>query len=126
MSNWKYFSVEELKCKGTGECKMDEQFMEKLVRLREDFNRPMVISSGYRSPDYNAQIGGAEHSAHVYGRAVDVVVGGELAYDLVRLASLHGFTGIGVSQKGPYARRFIHIDDMPESEKHRRPTIWSY
>ena len=31
---WKYFSEEELRCKGTGELKMMEEFMSKLIKLR--------------------------------------------------------------------------------------------
>ena len=28
---WKYFSEDELRCKGTGEIKMMEEFMDKLI-----------------------------------------------------------------------------------------------
>jgi hypothetical protein len=37
-----------------------------------------------------------------------------------------GFAGIGISQKGPAAGRFVHIDMMQESETRPRPWIWSY
>ena len=43
---WDFFSIDELKCSGTDECEMDEEFMEKLVTLRKEFNEPMIISSG--------------------------------------------------------------------------------
>ena len=45
---WEYFSTDELKCWGTDECDMNEDFMNKLVSLRKEFNEPMDISSGYR------------------------------------------------------------------------------
>ena len=32
---WDFFSIDELKCSGTDECEMDEEFMEKLVALRK-------------------------------------------------------------------------------------------
>ena len=35
---WEYFSIEELKCKGTDECLMDIEFMKKLEALRKEFN----------------------------------------------------------------------------------------
>ena len=57
---WEYFSTEELKCRGTDECDMNEDFMNKLVSLRKEFNEPMVISSGYRHLSYNQVIGGAK------------------------------------------------------------------
>ena len=40
---WKYFSEEELRCKGTGELKMMEEFMSKLIKLREKLGQPMVL-----------------------------------------------------------------------------------
>ena len=123
---WNYFSIDELKCKGTDECNMDEGFMERLVTLRHKFNKPMVISSGYRSSSYNQVIGGARNSPHLYGKAVDVLVSGKAAHKLIGLAIQHGFTGIGVSQRGSHESRFLHIDTMDNSDIHPRPWIWSY
>jgi len=123
---WNYFSVDELKCKGTDECEMDEGFMKKLEALRHEFNEPMIVSSGYRHESYNQVIGGAKNSPHLYGKAVDVVISGKSAYRLMKLAIEHGFTGIGVSQRGPHEKRFLHIDTMDSSDIHPRPWIWSY
>jgi len=123
---WEYFSVDELKCKGTDECNMDEGFMERLVTLRHKFNEPMVVSSGYRDSSYNQVIGGARNSPHLHGKAVDILVSGKAAHKLIGLAVQHGFTGIGVSQRGPHERRFIHIDTMENSDVHPRPWVWSY
>tara|TARA_B110000503_G_C6936685_1_gene325120 strand:+ start:219 stop:614 length:396 start_codon:yes stop_codon:yes gene_type:complete len=124
--SWKYFTKEELKCKGTDECFMNEEFMKQLHRLREDYARPMRITSGYRDVSYNTVIGGSPNSAHILGQAVDVAVSGNLAYDLIRMAMLHGFTGIGVAQRGPQNKRFIHIDNIVNSDTSPRPTVWSY
>ena len=123
---WEYFSIEELKCKGTDECLMDEEFMEKLEALRQEFNQPMIITSGYRHESYNQVIGGAKNSPHLYGKAVDVLVSGKAAYRLMKLAIQYGFTGIGVSQRGSHEGRFLHIDTMDSSNVHPRPWIWSY
>jgi len=123
---WEYFSVDELKCKGTDECEMDERFMKKLEALRHEFNEPMIVSSGYRHESYNQVIGGAKNSPHLYGKAVDVVISGKSAYRLMKLAIQYGFTGIGVSQRGPHEKRFLHIDTMENSDTHPRPWIWSY
>ena len=126
MNDWEFFSERELACKGTDECEMNEEFMEKLVKLRKKFNRPMVISSGYRSLAHNSAINGARHSPHLFGRAVDVVCYGKDAYTLIGMAMQYGMTGIGVQQRGDYESRFIHLDDMPKSKSHHRPWIWSY
>tara|TARA_B100000424_G_C22684382_1_gene374611 strand:+ start:225 stop:608 length:384 start_codon:yes stop_codon:yes gene_type:complete len=126
MSNWKYFSEDELKCKGTGECNMDPEFMEKLVALREEYDSPMIITSGYRSEQHNTAIGGSSKSAHLHGCAVDVKVSGSDAHRLMGLAFEHGFSGIGVAQRGAHGSRFIHIDTMTGSDEILRPTVWSY
>ena len=123
---WDYFSFSELKCKGTDECNMDEDFMKRLVDLRHEFNEPMIISSAYRHISYNQVIGGVKNSPHLYGKAVDVLVSGKAAYRLMKMAMEHGFTGIGISQKGPHEGRFLHIDTMDNSDIHPRPWVWSY
>ena len=124
--DWVYFTEEELACKGTDECDMHPEFMEKLIAVREDYNEPMIITSGYRHLAYNDTIGGAKNSPHLYGRAVDVKVAGGDALRLIGVALRHGMTGVGVKQRGEHARRFIHLDDMPQSDTHPRPWIWSY
>ena len=125
---WKYFSEEELRCKGTGELKMMEEFMDKLILLRETIKQPLVISSGYRTPEYNKRIGGSSKSAHILGKAVDVVCSGEKAYNIVKLGLEIGFTGIGIQQRGEHSKRFIHLDDVEPDKYERipRPWIWSY
>ena len=41
--------------------------------IREAWNAPMIITSGYRSDALNKAVGGSKTSAHRYGLAVDVV-----------------------------------------------------
>jgi zinc D-Ala-D-Ala carboxypeptidase len=43
--------------------------MEKVRTILGD--KPILVSSGYRSPQVNAAVGGAKTSAHVHGLAVD-------------------------------------------------------
>jgi uncharacterized protein YcbK (DUF882 family) len=124
--NWEFFTEQEMQCKGTGVCDMNEDFMSKLIKLRKKFNEPMIITSGYRHPAHNMAIGGTRYSAHTKGRAVDVSITGKEAYRLVRLAFDAGMTGIGVAQRGPVIKRFIHIDDLEDSDENPRPLIWSY
>lgn len=118
-----FFSDKELRCKGSGELAMDPLFMQKLIALRREYNKPIVITSGYRSASYNEMIGGAKGSAHLLGRAVDIQCDGREAYQLMMLAVKLGFTGFGVAQSKS-GGRFLHIDDMPIGPL--RPTIWSY
>ncbi len=43
-----------------------------LEDIRALLGRPITISSGYRSPAVNAEVGGAANSAHVLGLAADI------------------------------------------------------
>ena len=40
--------------------------------VRDAFRNPIYVSSGYRSADLNAAIGGSKRSQHVEGRALDL------------------------------------------------------
>lgn len=44
-----------------------------LEEVRTIINRPIVITSGYRSPKLNERIGGAKNSAHMRGLAADII-----------------------------------------------------
>lgn len=44
--------------------------------LRAYIDKPISINSGYRRPEYNAQIGGAKNSFHMKGMAADIHVKG--------------------------------------------------
>ena len=43
-----------------------------LQPLRDKIGKPIIINSGYRCPAVNARVGGADKSAHLYGRAADI------------------------------------------------------
>ena len=54
--------------------------------LRERAGTPIVINSGYRSPQLNRKIGGAPNSNHLTGCAVDIRVSG--MEQLIRYAAI--------------------------------------
>ena len=120
-----YFSLEEMRCQcGCGQDGMDATFMERLTSLRADWGKPMRVTSAYRCPNHPIEAKKAKPGTHASGRAVDIAVQGEDAYLLLCAALGHGFTGIGVQQKG--GGRFLHLDDLKDGEGWARPTIWSY
>lgn len=123
MHDWPHFTRAELRCPLTDQCVMNEAFMARLVCLRQALGAPMVVTSGYRSTAHNRRIGGAPGSAHLDGRAVDVLMSGEGAFQLVKLAFEHGFSGVGLKQHGDWERRFVHLDDASHN---RRPRLWTY
>ena len=46
--------------------------MRELERVRNIFGKPIVVTSGYRSPELNPLVGGAENSQHMKGEAADI------------------------------------------------------
>lgn len=113
----KYFNIEEFSCKETGENEMDEEFLQRLDRLRELCGFPFVITSGYRSERHSAEAskpnGGGSHTK---GIAADIRVNNGIERLCVVTKAIElGFTGIGV------AKSFIHVDTRTTT-----PVMWTY
>jgi len=120
-----YFTQDEMRCQcGCNQDGMNADFMERLTSLRADWGKPMTVTSAYRCPQHPIEAKKAKPGAHASGRAVDIAVQGEDAYNFLCAALGHGFSGIGVQQKG--GGRFIHLDDLTQDEGWPRPTVWSY
>lgn len=47
-----------------------------LEKVRLNYNKPVIINSGYRCPALNKVIGGAKNSQHMTGQAADIEVPG--------------------------------------------------
>lgn len=106
---WPHFSPRELACKGDGMLMIHPDSLDTLERFRALLGRPIVLNSAYRSPAYNARVGGAPTSQHMHARAFDVRLQGDNGRDLERLAIDAGFRGIGrYPELG-----FIHMDTGP-------------
>lgn len=123
---WLNFSRDEMKCSQTGECRMIPSFMDRLQKVREEFNKPMPVTSGYRSRNHSRELKKVRIGAHAMGCAVDIECAGSDALKLVEIALKHGFTGIGVKQHSDINKRFIHLDDAPNATHRPRPWLWSY
>jgi uncharacterized protein YcbK (DUF882 family) len=53
-----------------------KKLAENLQVLRDYLNAPITVNSGYRSPQHNANEGGAKRSQHLFGTGADIVVRG--------------------------------------------------
>lgn len=70
-----HFKAEEFRCKdGTKEFLWAIELLEVLETIRNHFNEPVIINSGYRTPTWNTKVGGAKNSYHVKGMAADIRV----------------------------------------------------
>lgn len=139
-SQWKYFTVEELSCKGEsccgGEMKMQGDFMRDMAALRRDADFPFIVTSGYRCPEYNDYLyvqqghepGKHLQGPHTTGRALDILAVGWQAMTIINLGVIyHGMYGVGLYQKGPRKDRYIHIDNIERTELHESGVwCWTY
>lgn len=83
---------------------VNERALDMLQELRYGWGEPIIISSGYRHPDYNEWVGGASRSKHMEGIAFDSPKNLTEMQEYVNLAVEIGFKGIG------YYNTFVHVD----------------
>ena len=101
----KNFKVKEFACKdGSDEILIDEKLVYKLQLIRDHFNKPVHINSGYRTQEYNTRIGGARNSYHKQGRAADIHIDGIHPKEIAAYAESIGILGIGEYPT------FTHVD----------------
>lgn len=122
---WQWFDLKDFACHcGCEQNHMAPDFVNKLDSLRTHLGFPLIVSSGYRCPEYNNLVSSTGlYGPHTTGRAVDFLVNGEKALRLLQIAANRAFTGIGINQKGNFNTRFIHLDDISQGQ---RPWIWTY
>jgi hypothetical protein len=75
------------------------EVVDKWKQVQDAFGGQVPIVSAFRDPKRNAKSGGAKHSQHMHGNAIDVDVSRISKKDRLRLietASEAGFTGIGI------------------------------
>jgi len=109
---WGHFKPVEIASKGNGSILIHFDSLDKLQLARNLANKPFIINSGYRDPEYNARIGGVKDSMHMRGQAFDISLKGFTKPELHSILLKAGFTGFGLH----YAT-FIHADTG-------RPRTW--
>jgi zinc D-Ala-D-Ala carboxypeptidase len=80
-------------------------------------DNPVTITSGYRSAQVNALVGGATNSAHITGQAADFIIPGfGTPYDIC-LKLEHELHGLGVDQLIWEYQDWVHLAiAIPASE----------
>ena len=85
-SKWRHFTLDELIHSDTADrlgidnsptseaiqC-IDGLVTNVLDRLRGEWGRPIIVTSGYRCKELNAAVGGTRNSQHLKGQAADIV-----------------------------------------------------
>lgn len=98
MPKWKYFTDEEVKG-------LVDDVVYKLDRARELFGSPLIITSGFRDPQQNGNVGGVQDSSHTRGLGVDIRCNdSELQKKLIWALCVAGFKRVGQYD------RHVHVD----------------
>ena len=104
-------TVKEFRCNdGSDRIKIDSALPPILQQIRDHFNAPVHINSAYRTPAYNAKVGGVSNSYHVKGMAADIVVSGVSSKRVAQYAETLNCGGIGWYE----GKKFVHIDTRPK------------
>lgn len=87
--NWdniKYFKKSEFTCKcGCGLNNIDLKLVKILEKIREHYNKPLVVTSGCRCKKKNDSLkGSSPNSRHLYGKASDIYVQGVSTNELLQ------------------------------------------
>jgi zinc D-Ala-D-Ala carboxypeptidase len=101
-----------------------------LDRLREYMGSAVIVTSGFRSPEVNARVGGSKTSAHLQGLAADIVPKSRTQEDFKRmlaylapLAELKSVDQIIVYRNGDTVK-WIHVGLKEDSLKNRGQVIY--
>nr|DAF50872.1 MAG TPA: peptidase [Microviridae sp. ctJkV4] len=72
-----YFKVREFACRdGSQVVFVDDYLVTILDLLRSKIRKPVIVTSGYRTPTWNKKCEGAKYSYHMRGMAADIRVDG--------------------------------------------------
>jgi hypothetical protein len=93
--------------------------------LRERAGTPIIINSGYRSPQLNRKIGGAANSNHLTGCAVDIRTSGmeqAICYAAILInyakESQQDFDELLI-EKNRYGAIWLHFAVRPRDNRHK-------
>lgn len=101
-----HFKAKEFQCKDkTKELLVAEDLLDVLEKIRNHFNTPIIINSGYRTPSWNSKVNGAPNSYHCKGMAADIVVKEHSSEEVAKYAD-------SIMKQGGIIRytNFVHVD----------------
>lgn len=97
---------------------MDQEFINKLDRLRETIGIPLVLNCAYRSKEHDLSKGRSGTGDHPKRKGVDIRCNtSQNRYRILHAAFKLGFKRIGV------AKSFIHVGDGDNLPK---DVVWLY
>lgn len=104
------FRVREFVCRDKSDLiKIDTALVSLLQQVRDHFDKPVIIVSGYRSQSYNTAIRGAKSSQHLYGKAADIRISGIKPRQIAEFVEGLSPGGLGLYEYGG-TEGFVHVD----------------
>ena len=111
------FRVREFRCRDGSDTIMIDQTLAVLLQaIREHFNKPITITSGYRTAAHNKSVGGAKSSQHLLGKAADIQVADTTVEAVAAYAEslMPDWGGVGrYPVKSGRAKGWVHVDTRP-------------
>jgi predicted chitinase/uncharacterized cupredoxin-like copper-binding protein len=80
--------------------------MRELEKIRTDYGKPIIITSGYRPEQINRAVGGVSDSQHIRGTAVDICPAHGDVFEFQKWVDQHWYGALGWGAK----KGFVHID----------------
>ena len=120
------FQVKEFACRAADTILIDDELVVLLQCIREHFGAKVHITSGYRTAEHNAAVGGSKSSQHLLGRAADFYVEGVPVATVAAYAEtlLPSRGGIGRYPKdAAHPKRstgWVHIDTRAGKSRWKR------
>lgn len=95
---WSNFSPEEMQCQETGELGITVGYMNWIQGVRTECGFPLVVISGYRSPEHSIEIvkDDPENGEHPEGMCSDIVIPNWRCMDFMRIIFKHGVRRLGI------------------------------
>lgn len=119
-----HFSSKEFTCSCKhSDCieqKISKELVDNLEKCRQEYGQAVIINSGYRCLKHNKEIGGANRSQHMEGKAADTrpkLLTTDTMDEWIKVLS-GTFKAMGIAQS------FIHVD-VREMEGSARK-VWYY
>ena len=115
------FKVREFRCRdGSDAIMIDQTLVVLLQAIREHFNKPITITSGYRTAAHNAAVGGAKSSQHLLGKAADIQVADTTVEAVAAYAEslMPDWGGVGrYPVKTGRTKGWVHVDTRPNKSR---------
>jgi len=105
-------------CPCCGANQISSQLVSLIQSLEHHIGEDLTITSGFRCPKHNKEVGGSPTSSHLKGLAVDIAAADlHLYFSIIYWSIFLGITRMGLG------KNFIHLDIDPGKTQE---VVWRY